>query len=54
MHLIDENYNVYDGTSVNDNCTSIDHLQWSYNVGTYLIGAAYMWNLVSAFTLNAL
>jgi len=47
--LIDDKYNVYDGTSaaIGENCTSVDHLQWSYNVGVFLIGAAYMWNIVS-------
>ena len=45
--LIDDQFNVYDGTSVGNNCTTIDHLQWSYNVGVFLLGAAYMWNIVS-------
>lgn len=46
--LIDKNFNVFDGTSVNDNCTSLDYLQWSYNVGVYLLGAATMWNLTES------
>jgi hypothetical protein len=51
--LIDDKYNVYDGTSaaVGENCTSVDHLQWSYNVGVFLIGAAYMWNIVRPFPI---
>jgi len=38
---------VYDGTSDTDNCSSIDHLQFSYNQGIYLFGAAMMYNYVS-------
>lgn len=35
-------YNVYDGTDSTEGCTSLDHDQWSYNVGAYLYGAAVM------------
>lgn len=46
--LIDYNtLSIYDGTTPSENCTSIDHLQWSYVVGVHLLGAAVMWNLVS-------
>ncbi len=40
--LIDEKYNVYDGTDDTQGCTSVDHDQWSYNVGVYLYGSAVM------------
>jgi mannan endo-1,6-alpha-mannosidase len=40
--LIDSNYNVYDGTDDTEGCTSIDHDQFSYNVGVYLYGSAVM------------
>ena len=30
--LIDDKYNVYDGTDDTKGCTSVDHDQWSYNV----------------------
>ncbi|KAI9650792.1 hypothetical protein NHQ30_000823 [Ciborinia camelliae] len=42
--LIDSVYNIYDGTSDTDNCAGVDHLQWSYNAGIYLHGAANMYN----------
>ncbi|KAM3066103.1 hypothetical protein ACMFMG_010555 [Clarireedia jacksonii] len=42
--LIDKDYNIYDGSSDTDNCASLDHLQWSYNAGIYLHGAANMYN----------
>jgi len=42
--LIDDDYNVYDGTDELLNCTAVDHHQWSYNVGVYLYGAAILQN----------
>ncbi|KKY27333.1 putative glycosyl hydrolase [Phaeomoniella chlamydospora] len=42
--LIDDSYNVYDGTDDTDNCTSLNHLQWTYNVGMWLYGAAVLQN----------
>ncbi|EXJ88805.1 hypothetical protein A1O3_01869 [Capronia epimyces CBS 606.96] len=42
--LIDDLYNVFDGTDELINCTGIDHHQWSYNVGIYLYGAAMLQN----------
>lgn len=45
VSLIDpKNYYIYDGVSVTDNCTSLNRLQWTYNFGVYLYGAACMWN----------
>jgi hypothetical protein len=45
--LMSDDYSVYDGTSDTTNCTSIDKLQFSYNQGIYLFGAAMMYNYVS-------
>ncbi|KAG9234646.1 putative mannan endo-1,6-alpha-mannosidase DFG5 [Amylocarpus encephaloides] len=42
--LIDEKWNVFDGTNIGDNCTAKDHNQWTYNAGIYLLGAATMYN----------
>lgn len=42
--LIDDIYNVFDGTDETINCSSIDHHQWSYNVGVFLYGAAMLQN----------
>lgn len=47
--LMDEGYNVYDGSDDTKNCTTIDRLQWTYNAGVYLHGAANMYNYVSFF-----
>jgi len=38
---------IYDGTSDVENCTSANHLQWSYNYGFWFTGMAYLYNHVS-------
>ncbi|KAL4959054.1 glycoside hydrolase family 76 protein [Aspergillus stella-maris] len=38
------NWYVADSTSGDNNCTDSGDMQWSYNYGVYLAGAAYMWN----------
>ncbi|KAG4416394.1 hypothetical protein IFR04_010440 [Cadophora malorum] len=45
--LISTDYKVYDGTSDTDNCTSIDHIQFSYNQGIYLFGSAVMYEFTN-------
>jgi len=35
-----------DGAMAPKNCTDINRLQWSYNAGMYMAGAAYMYNFV--------
>ncbi|KAI1273062.1 glycoside hydrolase [Xylaria sp. FL0933] len=44
--LVSADYHVYDGTSDDSgaNCTSVNHDEWSYNIATYLHGAAHMFN----------
>ena len=44
--LIGPTYSVYDGTSDTSNCTDIDKIQFTYNQGVYLFGAAVMYNVV--------
>lgn len=48
VDLIDaaNNYQIYDGVTPSENCTSLDHLQWTYVVGVHIYGAAVMWNIV--------
>jgi mannan endo-1,6-alpha-mannosidase len=46
--LIDGNYNVYDGTDDTINCTEVNHIQWSYNVGMFLYGSAILYNYTNA------
>lgn len=45
--LMDSNFHFYDGTDDRINCTQINHIQWTYNAGVFLYGAATMWNIVS-------
>ena len=40
-------WNVADSTDVDDNCTSQGNTQWTYNYGSFIGGAAYMYNYVS-------
>lgn len=41
---------IADSTSNLNNCSDAGDQQWSYNYGTYLAGAAFMYNHVSSFT----
>jgi mannan endo-1,6-alpha-mannosidase len=49
--LIDSGYGIFDGSSDLQNCTSIDKLQWTYNAGIFLHGAANMFNYVGVYPL---
>jgi hypothetical protein len=43
--LLTQNYEFYDGYSITDcQATGQGKIQWSYNAGTYLAGAAYMYD----------
>jgi len=42
--LMSPTYQFFDGTDDTQNCSSINHIQWSYNAGVYLLGAANMYN----------
>ncbi|KAI9778008.1 MAG: hydrolase 76 protein [Geoglossum umbratile] len=46
--LVSSDYKFYDGTDVLQNCTSINHIQWSYNAGVFLLGAATMYNITGS------
>lgn len=47
VSFIGSQWNVYDGSLVASNCTSINHLQFSYLSGTYITGAAHMYNMTN-------
>ena len=42
--LVSDDFHVYDGTSDGDgqNCSTVNHDEWSYNIASYLHGAANM------------
>ncbi|KAL9131421.1 MAG: hypothetical protein Q9217_000635 [Psora testacea] len=45
-----DDYHFYDGAHTTLNCTDINKVQWTYNIGVYLIGAANMYNYTSGST----
>ena len=49
VNYIDSNYFVFDGAgdAGTQNCAMVNKVEWSYNVGSTLAGAAYMWNATS-------
>ncbi|OCL15192.1 glycoside hydrolase family 76 protein, partial [Glonium stellatum] len=49
--LISSMYEIFDGTDDNQNCTQIDHLQWTYGVGIFLHGAATLYNYTNGSSL---
>lgn len=49
--FISPSYQLFDGAGEDQNCTQMDHVQWSYNNGIFMQGAAVMYNMVSHFYL---
>lgn len=47
INMLDNNYFVYDGSDNNLNCTELNHIQWSYNAGVFLLSAANMYNITN-------
>ncbi|EPQ63063.1 mannosidase GPI-anchored membrane protein [Blumeria graminis f. sp. tritici 96224] len=45
--LMTSDYKVFDGTQVTNNCASLDHNQWTYNVGVFMLGSAAMYNFTN-------
>ncbi|KAF8452993.1 glycosyl hydrolase family 76-domain-containing protein [Terfezia claveryi] len=45
--LLSPRYEVYDGIAT-DNCTNMDIIQWTYNAGTYIAGAAFLYNITNS------
>ncbi|KAK0118581.1 hydrolase 76 protein [Cadophora gregata] len=45
--LIDDEYNVFDGADSTQNCSTINKVQFSYVAGTYISGAAHLYNISS-------
>lgn len=52
LKYIDDKWNVYDGADISNNCTQVSPLQFSYNAGILLQGAAYLWNYVSLVVIH--
>jgi mannan endo-1,6-alpha-mannosidase len=45
--LISPDFEVFDGSQNEDNCTAKDRTRWTYNAGVFLLGCAAMYNHVS-------
>lgn len=46
-------WDIADSTTFPSGCTDHDDDQWTYNYGTYLMGAVYMYNLVGCVALRS-
>ncbi|KFX91058.1 hypothetical protein V490_06106 [Pseudogymnoascus sp. VKM F-3557] len=46
--LIDKNYNIFDGTDDLSNCSTVNQVQYSYNAGVWLLGAANMYAITKS------
>jgi len=49
--LMDSSYYVYDGSDDTINCTRVNRIQWTYNAGAFLLGAANMYNYTNGSAL---
>jgi mannan endo-1,6-alpha-mannosidase len=52
--VMSKDYHYFDGTDDKINCTEINHIQWTYNAGVHMAGAAAIWNAVSALYTDLL
>ncbi|KAI9870148.1 MAG: hydrolase 76 protein [Pleopsidium flavum] len=46
--LLSRDWQINDGSATAKNCTDASQLQWTYNYGTFLMGAANMYNYTNA------
>lgn len=46
--FVGPNYAVFDGAGDLQNCSAVDHDQWSYNAATMIHGSAVMYNITQA------
>ncbi|EEB09631.1 mannan endo-1,6-alpha-mannosidase [Schizosaccharomyces japonicus yFS275] len=49
--LNESTFTVYDGATTADNCSTLTETQWTYNVGVFLGGAAYLYNYTNGSTV---
>ena len=48
--LMSNTYQFFDGTDDTANCSTQNHIQWTYNAGIFLYGSAMMWNKTGSDT----
>jgi len=46
--LMSPDFHFFDGAHTTLNCNDINRVQWTYNAGVFLLGAASMYNVVSS------
>ncbi|KAF2262408.1 mannan endo-1,6-alpha-mannosidase DCW1 precursor [Lojkania enalia] len=46
--LMSPDYHYFDGSDDKINCSQINHIQWTYNAGVHMAGAAAMWNVTES------
>jgi mannan endo-1,6-alpha-mannosidase len=51
VDLMDSSYYIYDGSDDTINCTRVNRIQWTYNAGAFLLGAANMYNYTNGSAL---
>lgn len=51
VNLIDPSYYIFDGSDDLLNCTEVNRLQWTYNAGAMLLGAANLYAYTNGSTL---
>ena len=52
LEFIDDDFNVYDGAHVSDDCEDVNNLQFSFNAALALEGSAYLYNYVCLATAD--
>ncbi|MCJ1336698.1 hydrolase 76 protein [Bachmanniomyces sp. S44760] len=50
INLMDDQYRVFDGSDDTKGCSQINQIQWTYNNGVFLLGAANMYNWTNGST----
>ncbi|KAI4863230.1 glycoside hydrolase family 76 protein [Hypoxylon rubiginosum] len=50
VKFIDQDFNIFDGGGVENNCVDINKAQWTYNAGIFLQGTAMMYNVTETDT----
>ncbi|XXG99841.1 Mitochondrial import inner membrane translocase subunit tim22 [Hypoxylon texense] len=50
VKFIDQDFNIFDGGGVDNNCADINKAQWTYNAGIFLQGTAMMYNFTESDT----
>ncbi|KAF2741156.1 mannan endo-1,6-alpha-mannosidase DCW1 precursor [Polyplosphaeria fusca] len=46
--LMSKDFHYFDGTDDKINCSEINHIQWTYNAGVHMAGAAALWNVTES------